>query len=86
MALSEIKTNIQKRETKDEPQTNGSYKIRQIIIKIIEYTHIQIYPWTKSKQSNKNKVQQTDPANKGNQKLYLPVRNKLTKAQTGKQN
>ena len=26
MALSEIKTNIQKRETKDEPQTNGSYK------------------------------------------------------------
>ena len=57
MALSEIKTNIQKRETKDEPQTNGSYKIRQIIIKIIEYTHIQIYPWTKSKQSNKNKVQ-----------------------------
>ena len=29
MALSEIKTNIQKRETKDEPQTNGSYKIRQ---------------------------------------------------------
>ena len=44
MALSEIKTNIQKRETKDEPQTNGSYKIRQIIIKIIEYTHIHIHP------------------------------------------
>ena len=76
MALSEIKTNIQKRETKDEPQTNGSYKIRQIIIKIIEYTHIQIYPWTKSKQSNKNKAQQTDPVNKENQKLYLPVKNK----------
>ena len=37
MALSEIKTNIWKRETKDEPQINGSYKIRQIIIKIIEY-------------------------------------------------
>ena len=32
MALSEIKTNIQKQETKDEPQTNGSYKIRKIII------------------------------------------------------
>ena len=44
MALSEIKTNIQKRETKDEPQTNGSYKIRQIIIKIIEYTHIHKHP------------------------------------------
>jgi len=40
MALSEIKTNIQKRKTKDELQTNGSYKIRQIIIKIMEYTHI----------------------------------------------
>ena len=37
MALSEIKTNIQKRETKDEPQTNDSYKIRQIIIKIMAY-------------------------------------------------
>ena len=44
MALSEIKTNIQKLETKDEPETNGSYKIRQIIIKIVEYIHIHIYP------------------------------------------
>ena len=44
MALSEIKTNIPKQETKDEPQTSGSYKIRQIIIKIMEYTHIHIYP------------------------------------------
>ena len=26
MALRESKTNIQKRETKDEPQKNGSYK------------------------------------------------------------
>ena len=32
MALSEIKTNIEKRENKDEPQTNGSYKIMQKII------------------------------------------------------
>ena len=38
MALSEIKTNTQKWETKDEAQTNGSYKIRQMIIKIMEYT------------------------------------------------
>ena len=52
---------------------------------VTEYTHIPIHPQAKSKQSNKNQVQQTDPANKGNQKLYLPVRNKLTKAQTGKQ-
>ena len=42
MALSEIKTNIQKWETKDEPQKNGSYKIRQIIIKTIEYTYTPI--------------------------------------------
>ena len=55
MALSEIKTNIQNRETKDEPQTNGSYKLRQIVIQIMEYTHI--HPWAKSKQSNKSKMQ-----------------------------
>ena len=29
MALSEIKTNTLKQETKDEPQANGSYKIRE---------------------------------------------------------
>ena len=55
----EIKTNTSKRETKDEPQTNGSYKIREIIIKIMEHahTHIHIHPLAKPKQSNKNKVQ-----------------------------
>ena len=44
MALSEIKINIQKWETKDEPQTNDSYKSRQIIVKnngIYIYTHEQ---------------------------------------------
>ena len=51
---------------------------------MIEYTHIQIDLQEKSKQSNKNKAQQIDLENKGNQKLYLPVKNK-TKAQTGKQ-
>ena len=40
MALSEIKTNIQNQETKDEPQTNSSFKIRQIIVKIMEYAYI----------------------------------------------
>jgi len=49
MTLTEIKTNIQKGEKKEEPYTNGSYKIRQIIIKIMEYTYIQIYPQAKSK-------------------------------------
>ena len=42
----------------------------------MEYTHIHIHPQAKSKQANKNKVQQTDPENKGNQKLYLPVNNR----------
>jgi len=75
MALSEIKTNIQKWETKDEPQTNGSYKIREIIIKIMEDTHI--HPWAKWIQATKNKVQQIDLANKLNQKLYLLLKNKI---------
>ena len=55
MALSEIKTNIKKNkikqisiinkgETKDEPQSNDNYKIRQLTIKIMEYTHIHIHP------------------------------------------
>ena len=43
MALSEVKTNTPKQETKDELQTNGSYKIRQRIIKIMEYTQTYIY-------------------------------------------
>ena len=38
MALSEMQTNVQNWETKDQPQTNGCYKIRQIIIKIMQYT------------------------------------------------
>ena len=50
MALSEIKTKIQKQETKDEPQTNGSYKIRQKIIKIIDI-HIYIYTYEQSQNS-----------------------------------
>ena len=48
MALRESKTNIQKWETKDEPQTNGSYKTRQIIIKVMECTHTYI-PMSKVK-------------------------------------
>ena len=75
MALSEIKTNICKQETKDEPQTNGRHKIRKIIINIMEYTYVHI-PMSRVKQSNKNKVQQIDLTNKGNKKLYLPVENK----------
>ena len=46
MALIETKTNIDKQETKDEPQTNGSYKIRQIIIKIMAYIHTRAHTHT----------------------------------------
>ena len=45
MRLSEIKTNIHKWETKDELQTNGNLKIRQIRIRIMEYTHIYVHSW-----------------------------------------
>ena len=40
MALGESKTNAQKLGIKDVSQTNGSYKIRQIIVKIMEYAYI----------------------------------------------
>ena len=46
MALSEIKTNIQKCEAKDEPQTNDSHKIRQIMSKIMESTHTHTHTHT----------------------------------------
>ena len=52
MALSEIKTNTPKQGTKDEPQTDDSYKIRQIIIKIMEYIHICIYIYTYEQNQN----------------------------------
>ena len=42
----------------------------------MEFTHLHIHPWAKWQQSNKNKVQYIDPANKGNKKLYVPVKNK----------
>ena len=43
MALSEIKTNTPNQEMKDELQTNGSYKIKQTVIKIMKHTHIRIH-------------------------------------------
>ena len=52
-----VKQISENKKPKMNPQANGSYKIRQIIIKIIEYTHIHIHPWVKWKHSNKNKVQ-----------------------------
>ena len=52
----------------------------------MEYTYIHTHPWANWKQSNKNKVQYIDLMNKGNKKLYLPVKNKTNYAETGKQN
>ena len=52
----------------------------------MKYTHIHIRPRAKRKQSNKNEVQQVNPANKGNQNYIYQLRTKLTKAQSGKQN
>ena len=51
---------------------------------VTEYTHVYSV-YIKSKESNKNKVQYIDLANKGNQKI-ISTRTKLTKAKTGKQN
>ena len=76
MALSEIKTNIQRRETKDESQTNGSYKIRQIIIKIMEYTHIHIHHEQSQNSQTKIKYNRLTWQTKEIKKLYLPVKNK----------
>ena len=83
MALSKIKPNTQKVEIKDEPQTNGSYKIRQIIIKILEYTHIPIYPWAKSKQSNKKHNRLTQQTKEIKKYIYQ-LWTKLTKEQSQK--
>ena len=44
---------------------------------------MHIHPLAKSKQSNKNKLQQINLVNKGNKELYLPVKNK-TKTQTAR--
>ena len=93
MALIEVKINIQNREITGEPQTNGTYKIRQIVIKIMELTHILLQ--AKSKQFNKIKynrltrqIKETKDhiyqSNKTNQNTNWKT--KLTKAQTGKQN
>ena len=75
MALSEIKTNIPKWESEDEPQTNGSYKIKQIIIKIMEYTHIHIQPWANQNISTIIKYNRLIWLTKG-KKSYLQVKNK----------
>ena len=84
MALREIKTNIQRRETKDESQTNGSYKIRQIIIMIMGYTYTYT-PISKIK-TVQQKLSTIDLPGKQRKPKIISTKTKLVKAQTGKQN
>ena len=80
MALSEIKTNIQKWELKDEPQKSGSYKIRQII-KIIDI-HIHIYTHEQSQNSpTKIKYSRLTRWTKEIKNYIYKLKTKLTKAQ-----
>ena len=84
--FKKLKIKIKKKRKKKEkkkrktPQNCKSTMLRQRFITTIksvtEYTHIHIHPSAKSKQANKNKVQQIDLVNKKNKKLYLSVKNK----------
>ena len=71
MALSETKTHTHKWETKDEPQKIGSYKIMQIIIKIMEYTPISNIKTVQQKLSTTDWL-----VKQRNQKLHLLFKNK----------
>ena len=86
MALRECKTNIRKQETKGEPQTNGSYKIRQIIVKIIEYTPIHYTHEQSQNSPTKIKYSRLTQQTKETKNYTYQFRTKLTKAQTAKQN
>lgn len=51
----------------------------------MEYTHTDIYTHKQNPNSQKlNKVQEMDPASKGNQNDSHQLKTKLNKAQTGK--
>ena len=91
--FKKLKFKKERKKKRKTPQNCKSPMQRQRCIATIKsvteytHTHIHIYPSAKLKQSNKNKIQQIDPANKGNKKNYVyQLRRKLTKAQTGKQN
>ena len=66
MALKGIKANTQKQEIEDKPQTNGKYKIRQIITKTMEHTHTltHTHTYTKPEQSKEKKVKESDLVSK----------------------
>ena len=58
------KTNTLKQETNYKPQTNGRYKIRQVLTKKWEiYAHV--YTHKQNQNSGKKKVEEIDPVSKG---------------------
>ena len=87
MALSEIKKKREReRETKNEPQKNGSYKIRHIIVKTMGYM-LQIYIHKQSQNSpTEIKHSRLTQQTKEIKNYIYQLRKKLTKAQNGKQN
>ena len=68
MALTGIKTSTLKQETKCKPQTNGKYKIRQVLTKIIGYIHMHAHTEKKKqckrKKKKKKKVEEIDQVSK----------------------
>ena len=73
-----LKKKERERETKDEPQTNGSYKIKHIIVKIMGYT-LYIYTNKQSQNSpSEIKYSRLIQRTKEIKKLYLSVKNKTS--------
>ena len=68
VALDAIKTDTHshthKQKARDEPQISGNYKISQIIIKVMKYTHTYTHI-NKTKRSCIYKVQEIDLASRG---------------------
>ena len=80
MALNTQKqANTQKQqEMKDESQTNGKYKTRQIITKIkgLSLTHTHNTKTIQKEKKGKERKQESDLVSKENQKWYQPVKDK----------
>ena len=67
--MEEEKKGEKKKENSTELQSpTQRQRFITTIKSVTEHTHIHIHPYAKLKQSNKNKVQQIDPANRGNEK------------------
>ena len=76
MVLSENMRNMQKRDSKHEPKTKGSYKIRQVM-KIMEYTHIHIHPKQSERSQAKIKYSRSSQRMKEIKNYIYLLRTKL---------